>query len=130
MIQLYAILLIPPLLALACGYLQIRRGGYNHFTVMLMVALLAALGCWMIGASKAGDFLSGIVGMALAGVMGLVAGGLALGGVGAWLAGRDGRMPVAPGGSWLAVAVICAMAALALVASLLEYTVPAPDMPL
>lgn len=76
--------LVPVLLALGAassGWMRIAARSYLPLMVSLFAVCLSAGGCWLIGATKSGSYLSGIVGTLLAMLMGVAAIGLVTGAV-------------------------------------------------
>ena len=74
--------LVPLLLALGAassGWMRIAARSYPPLMVSLLAVCLSAGGCWLIGSTKSGSYLSGIVGTLLAMLMGVAAIGLLAG---------------------------------------------------
>ncbi len=79
---------IPVLLALGAassGWMRIAARSYVPLLISLSALCLSAGGCWLIGSTKSGSYLSGIVGTLLAILMGIAAIGLLVGAMLRWL---------------------------------------------
>lgn len=83
---------IAPMLWVGASRMAARSGG--PLLAGLALLLIAAGLCWLIGDSKSGGFLAGIVGLALALLLSIAAGGLLAGAALRWLYER--LRPVSP----------------------------------
>lgn len=97
-------LIVAVTLALTATIGALCAGARSWAPLALHVALLlgSAGACHLIGESKTGGFLAGIVGLLLSLLMLIAAGGVATGAVGRWLWDRfnPGPMRPAPAGHW------------------------------
>lgn len=121
-------MVIAPLVAGFMGFLQIRSAGFNHFTVMLTVVLIAAYQSVMIGLNKDGNFLEGMAGLMVGGTMALAALGLILGGAIAWVSPQAEGGALGWAGKLAMTLATCLVAVIAVIASLMEPGTPAPPL--
>lgn len=115
----WLIVAVVVVLTASLGVLRAAARSWGALALELALLLGAAGACYLIGESKTGGYLAGIIGLLLCLLLLIAAGGLAAGAAGRWIADRlnPGPVKAPPAGDWdlwllgvLSVLAVCGSA--------------------
>lgn len=98
----WLIVAVVVVLTASLGVLRAAARSWGALALELALLLGAAGACYLIGESKTGGYLAGIIGLLLCLLLLIAAGGLAAGAAGRWIADRlnPGSVKAPPAGDW------------------------------